>query len=373
MSEELRNRAIAKYSNDSRQPKCSALRFVAVLLCLAMTIPALPGLLPRNASADSQTFWVDDFSGDWQWTATDSNSADGVDTWGKDPWYGQGGSSDPCAWCAEVGVQGTAGQANTEVEMYDDYMDSMMEINLPSISGYSEVLLVFYFKLDLTGDYTGGIEFPQDEFQLWVYDGAWAKVWSLGDGALVSTWTYANYILPATATKIGFGFHSDYRDHASDGAWVDSVRLDGTDITVPGSSVNYLPASSSDPIVQIPFTASDTGSGVKYVELYYMRGGSGTYSRYTYGSPGGTGHWTSSPITFDSNLVGGPGTYYFYTIATDNHDNVEDPPAGGYDRKMDINTLAVPELGPLTLVVAIVPALVVIARRAARRGKEDRP
>jgi len=65
----------------------------------------------------------------------------------------------------------------------------------------------------------------------------------------------------------------------------------------------------------VPFAASDATSGVQYVELYCQRNGGG-YVQY-----GST--FTVSPIGF---VAPGEGVYEFYTIGTDNVDNVEDAP-----------------------------------------------
>lgn len=94
----------------------------------------------------------------------------------------------------------------------------------------------------------------------------------------------------------------------------------------------------------MPFLPSDSGgSDLAYVELYCRLGGTGSYTKYTIvGNP--TGHWTSSPISFDSSATGGDGLYQFYTCATDNSGNTEAAP-GGYDASTTIDTVS-----PSTLV-----------------------
>ena len=353
----------------------------ALFLCLLMAFSALNCLGPRNASADLETFWVDNFDGNFNanWSSRDlepESYQDGEDTWGVVDYCWNTGLYNRVAWCAANGVQGTSGQANTAVHQYDDQMHAQMEIALPSLVGYSQVLLVFYFMVDTSTDRPNGwLDDPwEDELRLYTFYtavGYWTQQWSTS--GLLETWTYAHFVLTSTTTRIKFEFHADNDGyHGSDGAWIEGVRLDGEDTTPPTSQVGTLPVSSSDAVVQIPYTASDSGSDVQYVELWYMKGGSGLYSKYTYGSPGGTGRWTISPITFDSNQAGGAGRYYFYTIAVDNHDNREAVPANSYDRMMDINVL-IPEFGSLLLIVAIVPAVIVVARRVTERGGSGKP
>ena len=67
----------------------------------------------------------------------------------------------------------------------------------------------------------------------------------------------------------------------------------------------------------IDYTADDAASGVQHVELYYEVDGGG-FVQYTDGSP-----FTGGTISFTAS---GEGTYGFYTVGTDNVDNVEDAP-----------------------------------------------
>ncbi len=87
------------------------------------------------------------------------------------------------------------------------------------------------------------------------------------------------------------------------------------DNTKPVSSVGSLPIYETSSTFNIPYTASDQGSGVNYVELFYSKDG-GSWTKY-----GST--YTSSPISFTGL---GDGIYGFYTVATDNWGNVEDTP-----------------------------------------------
>lgn len=87
----------------------------------------------------------------------------------------------------------------------------------------------------------------------------------------------------------------------------------------PVSQVASLGKYSAPAVFDVPYKASDAESGLQYVELFYRKDGQGDYAKY-----GAT--FTTSPISFDSTATGGDGIYEFYTIATDNSNNVEAAP-----------------------------------------------
>ena len=66
------------------------------------------------------------------------------------------------------------------------------------------------------------------------------------------------------------------------------------------------------------YDATDTDSGVAYVELWYRRNG-GAWEQYG-------GQYTTSPIVFNTSATGGDGWYEFYTVAVDNAGNREAAP-----------------------------------------------
>jgi hypothetical protein len=86
------------------------------------------------------------------------------------------------------------------------------------------------------------------------------------------------------------------------------------DTTKPTSNILALPLYS-DPVFNIEFVASDIGSGVHHVELWYILPDD-THVLYP-------GAFVTSPISFTSP---GDGRYYFYSMAVDNSLNYEDRP-----------------------------------------------
>jgi len=81
----------------------------------------------------------------------------------------------------------------------------------------------------------------------------------------------------------------------------------------------------------------EAGSGLKSVDLYYMKEGAPSYSLY--------GAFTlGSALNFDTGaspgLGTGDGTYFFYTTSLDSVDNVQSPPGGiGYDVEVLVDTV----------------------------------
>jgi len=109
-------------------------------------------------------------------------------------------------------------------------------------------------------------------------------------------------------------------------------------IDFPISWAASLPSYSSTSSLSVSYVATDSGSGVNYVELYYRLGPSGSFTKYvTSGNP--AGHWTTSPIVFDTTQTGGNGLYQFYTRATDMFGNVEPAPASP-DASTIVDTIA---------------------------------
>ncbi len=78
----------------------------------------------------------------------------------------------------------------------------------------------------------------------------------------------------------------------------------------------------------VPFTATDSTSGVDYVELWYEVDAGG-YVQFP-------GTFTTSPVAFTAPS---DGAYDFYTIGTDSLGNIEDPP-GGPDASTTVDTAA---------------------------------
>lgn len=90
------------------------------------------------------------------------------------------------------------------------------------------------------------------------------------------------------------------------------------DAMPPQTNVLVLPPIHMMPVFYIPWEGMDDASGLENVRLYYRKGTTGQFVLYQ-------GTFTST-IQFDSQLAGGDGEYYFYTVGTDHLGNEEAAP-----------------------------------------------
>jgi hypothetical protein len=116
-----------------------------------------------------------------------------------------------------------------------------------------------------------------------------------------------------------------YRAKCRDAAGQESVWSAAVasiqDATIPVSWILNLPGTQSTKIFDIYSSGTDTISGLSCVRLYYRRGTTGYFRKY------GPSYVTGAPISVDTNLTGGDGTYSFYTLASDRSGNLEPVPA----------------------------------------------
>ena len=121
-----------------------------------------------------------------------------------------------------------------------------------------------------------------------------------------------------------FSIAVDNADQAEDPPPVaDTTTL--VDTRAPTSGVRALPAYANQPTVAIVYDASDSGSGVGSVTLWYGKDGA-PYLKYAEVS-GGCFVPEGCRLPFDTSAVGGDGAYAFYTIAADLAGNEEPRPA----------------------------------------------
>lgn len=287
---------------------------------------------------DTVILFQDDFeSGGLGWFVGDDDSNCGLDYWGLSTYRAYSGSYS--AWCAQVGTYSGNGIANSINHYYDQNMLAFFDRYLPDISGYDSVRLSFYYWA------TTGIFSIADYLAVYIWNGSWNQIW-IQPGVDSNGWQFATMAIPLDSTIIDFYFTSDSTVGFGpyEGVYIDDIVIAALDWTAPSSSVITLPSIKNSASISVAFSASDSGgSDLAYVELYCRLGGTGSYTKYTIvGNP--TGHWTSSPISFDSSATGGDGLYQFYTCATDNSGNTEAAP-GGYDASTTIDTVS-----PSTLV-----------------------
>lgn len=145
----------------------------------------------------------------------------------------------------------------------------------------------------------------------------------------VSGWTSSlNHLFTGLSDGEDYFYRVKCRDaEENESDWSDS-RSSIQDASAPTSSVDALPAYQTSVTFDVAYTASDGGSGVAAVVLFYNFEGGG-YSSY--------GSFSSSPISF---TAGADGQYGFYTIAVDAVGNNEGAPGSPPDASTILDTQA---------------------------------
>jgi hypothetical protein len=277
----------------------------------------------REVSAGSQAHISIDFESGWDssWSANDYDSNSGLDYWGISTNRSYSGTHS--VWCAEVGTNSVDGLANNVDHYYDQDMNAWLEIPIGDISTWSSATFSFYVWY-VTGSWSLAdyllVANSSDGTTYW---GQWTQTELSSYG-----WQQISFSLTTSTTSVAFIFISDPTVGMGpyEGVYVDNIVVTVTDSQNPVSSASALPPYQTSSSFSIPYTASDLGgSGLAYVELYYRTGTSGAFTLYTT-TTSSSGHWTASPIEFDSSMTAGDGTYQFYTSAVDTLGNQETAP-----------------------------------------------
>jgi len=276
-------------------------------------------LVSPNARAGTAVVFSEDFeSGTFgpQWFASDNNAASGLDHWGVSDYRPYTGNYS--AWSAQIGTQAVGGANNSAVHRYDNDMQADLVINL-SVNGFTSLTLSFrYYSRAESG---GG-----DFIQAWYEAGGVQTIIFTNTG--FANWDFASTPVPNNVERLIIRFQTDGSNNNFEGAYVDEVVLTGTENVPPSSAISALPTYTNAVPFFIPYTAQDNAnaSGVAYVELWWRQGTTGPFSLYT--RPANPlGRWFVSPISFDASFARGDGYYEFYTVAMDNANNMEPPPA----------------------------------------------
>ncbi len=294
-------------------------RALAVLLTGLVLATAFALVAPRARAGTAVVFAEDFESGTLgpAWTASDGNPASGLDYWGISRSRTHTGNYS--AWCAQVGTQASGGQNNSAVQQYDDNMQADLTVNL-SVSGFASLTLSFYYwsKAEAGGG---------DYLEAWYVAGGVPTLIFQNRGT--SNWNLVSLAVPNNVEQLVVRFTSDAANHGFEGAYVDDIVVTGTENNAPSSDLSPLPTYENSRVFDIPYTATDGAneSGVNYVELWYRNATTGNFTLYT--RPANPlGRWFLSPIRFDATYASGEGYYEFYSIAVDNAQNAEAPPAG---------------------------------------------
>lgn len=144
------------------------------------------------------------------------------------------------------------------------------------------------------------------------------------ESAYIATLTYE---FTGLTTGTTYYFRVNSRNGSDQNSAPSAAEFSTQDADLPISVVGALPANVGTTF-DVAYTASDVGSGLASVELFYNFDG-GTFTS--------SGVHTASPISFTG--VDGDGTYGFYTVALDSVGNTEAAP-GAADASTIVDTSA---------------------------------
>lgn len=302
-----------------------------VALLAAVLFASAMGFFAPRARAGISVVFIEDFesgaiaSG---WSRADNNPTGGLDYWDVSDWRAHAGNYS--AWSAQIGQQSDTGLNNSAVHQYDDSMQADLVVDLRA-NGFTSLTLSFYYWSRAE---SGGGDF----IQAWYEAAGNQTIIFTNTGGTGNKWDLASVAVPNDVERLIIRFQTDPANHGFEGAYVDDIVLTGTEDVAPTSRAGPLPGYTNQVPYPIPYTAQDNSnaSGVAYVELYWRASTAGNFTLYNR-SANPLGRWYVSPISFDPSFAVGDGYYEFYTIAYDNAQNAEAPPASA-DASMTIDT-----------------------------------
>jgi hypothetical protein len=108
------------------------------------------------------------------------------------------------------------------------------------------------------------------------------------------------------------------------------IAIDDADTIAP-ETVATAASAASGATTTIQYTVTSGLDDLDHVELYFRRGGLGTFSRYTGPLGADAGEFVpqsgaNGTIVFDATRMGGDGSYEFFTLGVDTVGNREAPP-----------------------------------------------
>ncbi|WP_455392621.1 hypothetical protein [[Eubacterium] cellulosolvens] len=237
-------------------------------------------------------------------------------------------------------IWGALGEGVSIIDIYcsdqlgninDSVQVTVVKDTVAPVSNASE-LQDYYRVQELNINYTASDQAPSggynNEVELW---------FEFNDGG-----TYVQYqppeqpdgvfnqspiIFNITKTGVGgtgegkYNFHTIGVDNATNREEAPPVQNPDADTVVdysfPISKVNVISSPKAVSTFDVGYTAADTGSGIDYVELWYLL--SGAWYRWN-GTGGEGGKFTSSPISFTASI---DGVYGLLTVAFDKSGNIE--------------------------------------------------
>lgn len=151
------------------------------------------------------------------------------------------------------------------------------------------------------------------------------------DGSVLLTAQPISASTTGTAFQDGGSVIFDFNAAINTNIWINTV-----DVTPPTSKVVALSAVTANPSLNVAWSGTDVGSGIQYYSIYVSDSG----AAYT--------AWQTNVTTTSATYTGTVGhTYGFYSIATDNVNNLESAKTSA-----DTTVQVVPMIGTTTTVSA---------------------
>jgi hypothetical protein len=265
-------------------------------------------------------------------------------------------------WVNITGAADSAGN-NLNPLPYSFYFDTdIPDVTPPTVSSWTPIGVSVLITANIVITFSESMNTATVEAAFSFTDGV--TTWTVGDGTV--NWNPTNDIMTfnptanfdnskiitvtieATAEDANGNTLDGNANGTSEGSPTDDHVWQFTtesapipDTTAPTSVITVLPDYNTDLTFNIIYTASDTESGVKEVELWYRKDGSGwgLYNTYIGGS---------RTVSFTGNS---DGEYDFYTRARDNDNNYESAPSNP-----DTSTIVDTELPTIVSVVLSDPS-----------------
>lgn len=183
---------------------------------VTVIVPA-PPRPPQPAGPFEEDFEPVNASGNW--SASDSDTYAGKDTWGISTARAHTGASS--LWSAQVGQNSNWGAPNVDVAQYDDGMYALVwrPIDTSNLSNFPSATLRYWYWLDSETGF--------DYFSAMTYNDSagWTELNALDGNS--GGWVFNSLTVSNDTTKIGFLFQSD-TSSIYEGAYVDDVEFFAT-------------------------------------------------------------------------------------------------------------------------------------------------
>ena len=277
----------------------------------------VPGIVISNWRSSTLVI-NEDFDGimEQSWYIRDLNSDAGTDTWGLSDYRSRSGGFS--AWCAQTGTNSHNGELNSVNHYYDESMDADVYVVLDlNVTAYDEMRMEFAYWA-VTGSLSFNDYFVLREY----YSDSWHTIWTqpqMNSGG----WKEVTIELNNRSTAFEFSFHSDNTVGLGpyEGVYIDDVSLWATEYRRPVSLLT-APAMTNASTFDVQVAASDIGSGIAGVYVFYAPDGSTDYVPYQ-DATHPDGIFEPGTIQLATSVLGGDGTYGLKSCAVDQAGNFE--------------------------------------------------